>query len=64
MDFQLEMNPGTGRKVGGGWVAECELSVLLWSKSFPLKLKIWNWTKPNNCPNTLLEKSPFLVCKT
>ena len=31
---------------GGGWVVKCKFSVLLWSKPFSLKLKIWTLTKP------------------
>ena len=40
---------GTGRKVCWWWVVVIwEFSVLLWSKPFTFKLKIWIWTKPNN----------------
>ena len=45
--FQFHMNPGTSKRVCGGWV-ECEFSVLLWSKTFSFRLKLWAWTKPNN----------------
>ena len=31
-DYLLHVYPGTGRKVCGGWVVECEFSALLWSK--------------------------------
>jgi hypothetical protein len=40
---------GGGGGGGGWWVVICEFSVLLWSKPFALELKIWTWTKPNNC---------------
>ena len=53
IDIKLHANAGTSKKVCGGWwwwvvVVICQFSVLLWSKPFYLKLKIWIWTKPNN----------------
>ena len=38
VEIQPPMFPRTGQKVCGGWVAECEFSVLLWSKPFSLDL--------------------------
>ena len=49
IDIKIHGNPGISKKNcgGGGSVVICEFSVLLWSKPFSLKLKIWTWTKPN-----------------
>ena len=43
----MDMNPGTGKRVWGGcwWV---NLVFYFGPKPFYLKVRFWNWTKPNN----------------
>jgi hypothetical protein len=33
--------------VGGCWFFDANLVFVFWSKLFSLKLKFWNWNKPN-----------------
>jgi hypothetical protein len=55
------MNPGTGKKLGGGWwCLNANLVFCLGSKPFTLKLKFWNWTEQQSLRNIRqLLKIPF-----